>query len=177
MSTSHLLHLPAELRVQILEYLLVNTYSVTIASSMDNPEQVDTTWRRAIQPHISRTNHLLRNESLPIHYGMNTFEVYLVHRLDYGEGSFKIDVYNAFQGAACWLSRINTRQRAMIMNIVVCTSVATVSIGVHLPFDERGLQSTMVLCMSEDEVVDETCVANVLADAGLRHYRLEFEEV
>ncbi|KAK5684757.1 hypothetical protein LTS10_002831 [Elasticomyces elasticus] len=155
MATSQLLNLPAELRVQILEHLLVNTYSITVASSMHSPEQMDAASTRAVEPPIARTNHLLRHESLPVYYGKNTFEVYLVIRLHYKGNSFKTDAYNAFQSAIYWRRGINTKHRAMIKNIV----------------------STMVLHMSEDEVVDETCVANVLAHACLRHYRLEFEEV
>ncbi|KAK4948479.1 hypothetical protein LTR10_013013 [Elasticomyces elasticus] len=145
-----------------------------MASSMDNPEQVDATWRLAVEPPVARASRLLRHEALPMYYGLNTFEVYLDRRMDYGEGSFKNDVHNALQGLAYWLRRIDAKQRSMIKSLVVCTHVAKVSIA-HLMSDNNVGPKKIELSLSKKEVVDETCAANVLAKACLRHYRLEFE--
>ncbi|KAK6419437.1 hypothetical protein LTR81_007517 [Elasticomyces elasticus] len=147
MATSHLLNLPAELRVQILEYLLVKPYSITISSTMENPERFDATWRLAVEPPIARASRQLRREALPMYYGLNTFEVDLVHRRSYRmPSSSKADMSYGFKGAIYWIDRLDTKRRNMIQNIL-------------------------------DEVIDDTCAADVLSNGGLMHYRLGFEEV
>jgi len=74
---STLLNLPAEIRLQIYSYLLLNSSSSHLLSQYCSHN----TW---ISPPLSHTCSLLRNETLPLHYSTNTFTYDLRSPLDDG---------------------------------------------------------------------------------------------
>ncbi|KAK5693320.1 hypothetical protein LTR17_025103 [Elasticomyces elasticus] len=166
---SRLLELPAELRTQILELLLIARSSIAVSNSGSRQP-----CKPATQPAISRTNRQLRHESLPIFYSANTFV--LRYQL-LCEWQFK----NMLIAAHTWLCSMTSKQRAMLRKLVVCTHTELRTIFMlcqhtvrHYPwFSDSALPSGLRLIVSDDEVEDGSCSLN---QRGVKHYRVIVQE-
>ncbi|KAK5693321.1 hypothetical protein LTR17_025104 [Elasticomyces elasticus] len=110
--TCHFMRLPAELRNAIYELFLVERLPVDISHNVSFEEP---SWfvRRTKLPAITRTNSQIREETLAIFLGANTFQV--SHDEDR-----KFDPRPNLPDAHSWLRCLTLEQRRLIKEIVFC---------------------------------------------------------
>ncbi|KAK5685023.1 hypothetical protein LTS10_003098 [Elasticomyces elasticus] len=116
-ATCHLMRLPAELRNAIYELFLVERRPITISYNILRKRE---DWRgiRDVTlpnlPAITRTNRKIREETLAIFLGANTFEV-----AHYQEAEW--DPRPSLPAAHLWFRRLTPEQRRLVKEIVFCT--------------------------------------------------------
>ncbi|KAK5726858.1 hypothetical protein LTR15_002748 [Elasticomyces elasticus] len=113
----HLMRLPAELRNAIYELFLVKRPPITISRNAF-VEKDDCFATRKVRltklPAITRTNRQIREETLAIFLGANTFEV-----SHYASPQW--DSRPSLPDAHLWLRCLTLEQRRLIKEIVFCT--------------------------------------------------------
>ncbi|TKA66749.1 hypothetical protein B0A55_10238 [Friedmanniomyces simplex] len=170
-----------KLRNRVYDFLLLAPYTIPISTSLEFPSTSSShhaLHQSILPPPITRASRQLRRETLALFYGGNTFELYL-------HSSENVAISRVINGATCWLTRMGEEQRGMVREMVLCTRVGMDVLRVKRPYNvvvparREGLRRTggqrLRVSVSEEEVGDETCVANRVYGVDLRHYRVVFE--
>ncbi|KAK5699091.1 hypothetical protein LTR97_006740 [Elasticomyces elasticus] len=104
-----LLRLPVELRDQIIEFTIVDSHTITVATNYFYPKDLG-----SAPPALSRTCHQLLDEVLAIYYKHNTFAL----RIYSGGHKF----HEVLQRLHNWLSCIGPAHRGMLGKIMICSN-------------------------------------------------------
>ncbi|KAK3631759.1 hypothetical protein LTR56_016715 [Elasticomyces elasticus] len=118
-----LLTLPPEIRNEIYALAFTKASTFRVAGKMPRrPEEAFTVRlaSKSAPPALTRVSRQIREETLPIHYGRHTFEIY-IGKLSEGT-TLDTLVYLTVLQAHEFLHRIGIEQCRMIKNLVLCTS-------------------------------------------------------
>jgi len=131
MDASPFASLPAELRLRTFEYVMLYDGTLKAKKEMHPGTQL-ALWPRGYPPiAMSRTCRQARNETLPIFYGSNEFEIELGY---IGQDSSTLERVDKRVGVvANWLFRMGLRQARLLRHVRIRIGIGTWSALRGLP--------------------------------------------
>jgi hypothetical protein len=177
-----LLRLPPELRNRIFEPLLIRPYSIVISAHTQRNSPSDKMHKSLAPPAITRTCRKLREETLPVHYGANTFEIRgfserLYHMRGTAERVNALRFKNALLRGQQWLDMIGPTGRMLIEGLLLCSANAYFDIALLNALKENtewdmGASELVKWVRRGSKCDNKHCEINARLDGNMRHLLL-----